>query len=114
MYFTNLPKDEEKKPVIFESIFNNFKTLWGDSDPKHEHPFGEDNGIPILTETHFVKNMHLLTGDDTPATEYFGKILYLYLSQGLDHAKITIKRFFDGMAPFAYEDNKAAQQKLSF
>jgi len=55
-----------------------------------------------------MKNMHLLTGDDTPATEYFGKILYLYLAEGLDHAKITIKRFFEGLSPFAYEDNKQA------
>lgn len=65
-----------------------------------------------------MKNMHLLTGDNSEenkdATEYFGKILYLYLANGLDHAKITMKRFYEGLAPFAYEDNKQAQQKLAF
>lgn len=115
-----MPRDgtKENNAIIFETIYKNFKILWGETDPKYERPFGDDNGVPILTETHLMKNMHLLTGDNSKenkdATEYFGKILYLYLANGLDHAKITMKRFYEGLAPFAYEDNKQAQQKLAF
>jgi hypothetical protein len=54
-------------------------------------------------EEHFIKNIHLLTGVDYP---YFGKLLYLYLARGRDKIKITINRFFEGLVPFAYEENK--------
>jgi hypothetical protein len=57
--------------------------------------------------------MHLLTGEDANYP-YFGKLLYLYLAKGRDQIKITMMRFFEGLAPFAYEENKQMQQKLCF
>jgi hypothetical protein len=73
----------------------------------------EGGRLPILTEAHFCKNIHLLTGEDANYP-YFGKLLYLYLAKGKNQMKITIMRFFEGLAPFAYEDNKNVQQRLCF
>ena len=99
-------KDKESdrvRGVIFKSMIKSFMTLWG-FETEHELPESEQDGMPILTEEHFRKNIHLLTGEDFP---YFGKLLYLYLARGRDQIKITVMRFFEGLAPFAYEENKA-------
>ena len=45
------------------------------------------DGIAVLTEENFMKNIKYVIGEDEP---YFGKMLYLYMSKGYDKAKITI------------------------
>ena len=103
----NQRDDPNKKTgVIFSTIIKSFMTLWG-FDSKHELPDSELDGLPILTEAHFRNNIHLLTGSESDCNfPYFGKLLYLYLAKGRDQIKITLMRFFEGLAPFAYEDNK--------
>ena len=41
----------------------------------------------MLTEENFIKNIKYVIGVDEP---YFGKMLYLWMSQGYDRTKITI------------------------
>jgi len=64
----------------------------------------------VLTEENFIKNIKYVIGEDEP---YFGKCLYLYMSQGYDKAKITINQFIEWLLPFR-GDNKQKQLHLCF
>jgi hypothetical protein len=100
--------DRDPNPMkmgwIFGRMFKNFMKLWGYDTPS-EIPDSYSESQPILTEEHFTKNMHFLVGDMASAP-YFGKLLYIYLAKGRDRIKITINRFFEGLIPFAFEENK--------
>ena len=45
------------------------------------------DGIAVLTEENFMKNIKYVLDVDEP---FFGKMLYLHMSQGYDRAKITL------------------------
>lgn len=44
-------------------------------------PGSSSDGIAVLVEKNFVKNIKYLIGVDCP---FFGKLLYLFMSNGLD------------------------------
>ncbi len=68
------------------------------------------DGVCVLTEKNFVRNIKHVIGCDEP---YFGKMLYLWISQGYDRAKITINDFIEWLIPFK-GDNKQKQLHLCF
>ena len=93
----NLSHFRDIMPKFFyDQIEISFKRLWG--FPVHMLPDSEVDGVPFLTEKHFTQNIKRVTGYDCP---YFGKLLYLYFAKGLDKSRVTMVRFFEGLAPFA-------------
>ena len=71
--------------VVYKNIERAFKKLWG--YPDCQLPDSDQDGVPFLTEQHFVTNLKYLMGVTNP---YFGKLLYLYFADGYDLAKISI------------------------
>ena len=47
----------------------------------------ELEGVAVLLEENFTKNIKYVLGVDYP---FFGKLLYLFISGGYDKAKITM------------------------
>lgn len=87
--------------------------MWG-GESKNDWIPGSSNaeGIAVLTETNFIKNIKYVLGDDIE-DPYFGKMLYLWMSDGYDKAKITVKNFIMHLLPFR-EDNKGEQHRKCF
>ena len=54
-----------------------------------------------MTEANFIKNIKYVLGVDEP---YFGKMLYLWMSNGYDRTKISISEFIQFMLPFRTDD----------
>lgn len=62
--------------TTFNAIYSAFKNLWGVN--KEDQVAGANiDGIAVLTEENFTKNIKHVIGVDEP---YFGKCLYLYMS----------------------------------
>lgn len=86
----------------FHAITGAFEKLWS-GQKKEDIPFRTHlDGVAVLTEENFVRNMKYVTGCDDP---YFGKMLYLWMSNGFDRAKITLPEFVEWLVPFM-GDNK--------
>ena len=94
----------------FQTIMNSFELLWGGQSKNDQVPGSHIDGVCVLTEINFIKNIKYVIGIDEP---YFGKMLYLWMSNGYDGAKITIVDFITFLMPFR-EDNKPKQHKLCF
>ena len=89
----------------YNSIVRCFELLWGGQSKYDEVPGAQIDGTAALTEQNFMKNIKYIVGEDEP---YFGKMLYLWMSNGYDRAKITICEFIEFLIPFRGED-KAKQ-----
>lgn len=46
--------------------------------------------------------------------DFFGKILYLYMSKGFDRAKISFLRFLECLYPFMNNDDKNRHNQIAF
>lgn len=57
-----------------------------------------------LTESDLVGNMKNIFGYEAP---YFGKLLYLMLSGGLDKSKVPFSKFIKAFMPLKKEDAPA-------
>lgn len=91
----------------YRSIERAFKKLYGNgqySDPDNE-------GQPYLTEKNFTQNIQEVTGTES---EFFGKMLYLYFSNGLDKVKITMQRFFEGLKPYTVDEERQRHAQTTF
>jgi len=99
--------------VQYKGIMGCFEKLWG-GQSKNDWIPGSQNaeGVAVLTEANFIKNIKYVLGEgiDEP---YFGKMIYLWMSRGFDRAKITINDFIEHLLPFRGED-KAKQHRLCF
>ena len=87
-----------------------FEKLWGGQSKSDKIPGAHIDGVAALTEENFIKNIKHVLGVDEP---YFGKMLYLWMSNGYDRAKITILDFFEALIPFR-DDNKELQHRICF
>ena len=65
--------------VVYKQILRAFKKLWGQGSDVQKDSM--QDGISVLTEANFTKNIKHVIGVDCP---YFGKLLYLYFAKGLD------------------------------
>lgn len=86
---------------VYKSIERAFRKLWG--YPDNIIPDTEIEGIPFLIERNFQKNIKFVIGVDCP---FFGKMLYLYFSKGLDKAKISLPMFFTGLRPYLIDEER--------
>ena len=64
-----------------------------------------------LTEENFIQNIGTLF-DDAP--EYFGKMLYIYMSKGYDRVKISLLTFLECMYPLINPDNRFIYNKIAY
>mmetsp|Transcript_16528 Transcript_16528/g.22333 ORF Transcript_16528/g.22333 Transcript_16528/m.22333 type:complete len:97 (+) Transcript_16528:1-291(+) len=87
-----------------------FEKLWGGVGKNDQVPGSHIDGVCVLTEQNFIKNIKHIIGIDEP---YFGKMLYLWMSNGFDGARITIRDFIEYLLPFR-GDNKQKQHRLCF
>lgn len=110
------------KLSIFEYTFvvNAFRAfqgteqkIWTKMDLQ-EH-VGNQNGYQdiylYLEEQHFVKNSKNVFGVDCP---FFGKLLYIYMSNGYDRSKISLFRFLECLYPIFDDSNRLGQNKIAF
>jgi hypothetical protein len=74
-------------------------------------PGAEQDGVAVLLEKNFTKNIKYVIGVDCP---FFGKLMYLYMSKGLDKVKITLAKFFEGFRVFVLDEDKQKMMKTSF
>jgi hypothetical protein len=93
----------------YKSIERAFKKLWG--FPDRIIPDTEVDGIPFLIEANFTQNISEVTGQESP---FFGKLLYLYFSGGLDRVKISLQKFAEGLKPYTNDDERVRHAKTSF
>ena len=70
--------NDDKK---YKAIETAFKKLWGTGDRIVPHTMND--GVPFLIEQNFTKNIGEVTGYHS---EFFGKMLYLFFSNGYDKA----------------------------
>lgn len=98
-------------PTIFNNILSAFKKLWGYNKPINQIPGSEIDGVAVLLEENFVKNIKFVIGTDCP---FFGKMLYLYFAEGLDQVKVTLSKFVQGLKIFVLDEEKQNQQKTCF
>ena len=85
--------------IVYKNIERAFKKLWG--YPDNQLPDSDYDGVPFLTEQHFVGNLKYVLGVTNP---YISKMFYLYFSNGYDLAKISIQNFFHRLKPFVLEE----------
>jgi hypothetical protein len=64
-----------------------------------------------LTEKDLIKNISKVFPN---APGYFGKILYMYMSNGYDRVKISFLRFCECMYPLVNPDNRFVYNKLAY
>jgi len=102
-------KKQFPKPQ-YQSIMGCFEKLWGGVGKNDQVPGSHIDGVCVLTEQNFIKNIKHIIGIDEP---YFGKMLYLWMSNGFDGARITIRDFIEYLLPFR-GDNKQKQHRLCF
>lgn len=76
---------QKMSELNYKAIERSYKKLWG--YPDRIVPDTEVDGIPFLVEKNFSQNISEVTGQEC---EFFGKLLYLYFSNGLDKVKITM------------------------
>ncbi len=57
----------------------------------------------MLLERNFKQNIKHVIGTDCP---FFGKMLYLYLADGMDQVKITLTKFISGLKTFLLDEDK--------
>lgn len=89
-----------------------YKKLWGvGGTSENIFPESEVDGIPFLTEKNFIHNIRFVIGTESP---FFGKMLYLYFSQGFDQAKISLARFVDGLKPYVIDEERQKHNQTSF
>ena len=86
----------------FQAITGAFEKLWAGQKKEDAHRQTHVDGVAVLTEENFYHHIKYLTGCDDP---YFGKMLYLWMSNGYDRAKITLAEFIEFLLPFK-GDNK--------
>ena len=65
----------------------------------------------MLTEENFTTKIKNVIGVECP---FFGKLLYLYLSEGYDRCKISIHRFIQGFMIIGSQEDKHAHNRLAF
>ena len=88
--------------IHYNAIYHAFEMLaWG-PDKKSIVKGAHSDGNIVLIEENFVRNIKHVIGVDEP---YFGKMLYLWMSNGYDRQKITITEFIEWLMPFR-GDNK--------
>jgi Ca2+-binding EF-hand superfamily protein len=58
-----------------------------------------------------VNNFDRVFGHPCP---YFGKLLYLFLSEGFDRKKIHFLKFLEALYPVFDKDNQLNQNKIAF
>ena len=114
--FPSAGTDEEMqtlKESISESYFKAmeraFKKLWGTGD--RCIPDTDIDGVPFLIERNFTQNISEVTGEES---KFFGKLLYLFFSGGLDKMKITMQTFIKGLKPYAADDERQKHMQTSF
>jgi len=98
-------------PVIYNNICRAFKKLWGSNNPETQVPGSEVDGVAVLIEKNFTQNIKYVIGVDCP---FFGKLMYLYMADGLDLVKITLAKFFEKLRTFVLDEDKQAQAKVAF
>lgn len=116
----NFNDKDDKINIKFQFILNTFRTLQGKED-KANNPKDIENNMQIahtdmethiyLEEKHFKNNFVKVFGVDCP---FFGKLLYLYMSKGKDHAKISLLRFMECLFPLFNEGNRQNHNKIAF
>lgn len=74
-------------------------------------PGSSNDGIAVLVEKNFVKNIKFLIGVDCP---FFGKLLYLYMSDGLDMVKVSLATFCESLKVFVLDEDRSKQLKTCF
>ena len=117
------PNNNQKDTIniTFQFILNTFRTLEG-KEEKANNPediakimlsyTGSDSETHMyLEEKHFTNNFHKVFGVDCP---FFGKLLYLYMAKGKDHAKISLLRFMECLFPLFNEGNRQNHNKIAF
>ena len=88
--------------VHFSAITQSFELLyWGQNEKDKVDNGAHLDGFAVLTEENFIKNIKHVIGVDEP---YFGKCLYLWMSQGYDRIKITMAEYIDWLLPFKGDD----------
>jgi hypothetical protein len=65
----------------------------------------------FLEEKDFVENFKEVFGHDCP---YFGKLLYLLMSNGFDRKKISLLRFIEAIYPLFDPTNRLYHNKVAF
>lgn len=110
-------KNMKEKEIHF--ILNTFRTLEGkeakastseEAQKIYQEATYEKKDL-YLEESHFTKNFARVFGVDCP---FFGKLLYLYMSRGKDHAKISLLRFLECLYPLLNSDNRQNHNKIAF
>ena len=66
--------------------------------------------MAVLLEENFTRNIKHVIGVDDP---FFGKLLYLWMANGLDKVKIPMHTFIDYLAVF-HKDDKNDHARTSF
>lgn len=108
------------KNIDFYFILNTFRTLEGKEEkantPKEIEKIMQDaqsyyETHIYLEESHFTTNFVKVFGVDCP---FFGKLLYLYMSRGKDHAKISLLRFAECLYPLFNSENRQNHNKIAF
>ena len=84
----------------WEAITNAFTKLWGESE-KDQVVGAEQDGVAVLLEENFTKNIKHVIGVEH---QFFGKLLYLWMSGGYDKAKISMQQFIECLLVFYKED----------
>ncbi len=101
----------DNMPVVYNSLCRAFKKLWGLNNPSAQVPGSELDGVAVLLEKNFTDNIKYVIGVDC---FFFGKLLYLYMADGLDLVKITMARFFEKLIMFVLDEEKTLQAKTCF
>ena len=65
----------------------------------------------FMTEQQMIKNISKVFGTDSPM---FAKLLYLYMSNGHDRAKISFLRYLECLYPLFNNDNRQNHNKVAF
>ncbi len=92
---------ERMTDANYREIERAFKKLWG--YPDRIVPETEIDLVPFLVEKNFTQNIGEVTGQES---EFFGKMLYHYFSNGYDKAKISMQKFFEKLMPFTDDDER--------
>ena len=94
---------------LWQKITMSFEKLHGTGD--QIVPGSDIDGVAVLLEKNFTQNIKNVIGVECP---YFGKLLYLYFSEGLDQVKINSSKFIMGLLPFVLDDKRQEQEKICF
>lgn len=99
------------KPEDYLIFLNLFKTFLGIdlNDSKHLAFFKESN--VYITEDQIITNMSNVFGYKF---DFFGKLIYLYISKGFDRSKISISRFINALMPLMNGDVSSSHNKIAF